>query len=196
MLIIVLIIAPFVVGTGPDNRNKHSNKGFAKSVQQSIESIGTVSMKAIIFDPIEMNSKVSRKGAAIDAYRAKQLQLFSAQARQNNPNMIMTGESCALGTGSCYKVLVSIKSNGFFIFNAVTKSNLFHRYGDALVYYICFKDKVSSVIFTMHKLELANKSMTIAQLKNYSIKRSTNLYLVNIVSKFNQLSMRINASMR
>lgn len=103
-LIIVIIIAPFVAGD-PRNRNKNPKKKNPTSVQpKQTTAIAIASTKGNAFTPIVMKKKPLRTGKAVEDYRAKLLKSYSPAAKKNNPNMVITGESCAFGTGSWYKV--------------------------------------------------------------------------------------------
>lgn len=58
-----------------------------------------------VFEPIEMVfPDTVRTGAAADEYKQTKLAPLPARAKKDDPNMVMTGESCARGLGSLYKV--------------------------------------------------------------------------------------------
>ncbi|XP_031636652.1 uncharacterized protein LOC116349388 [Contarinia nasturtii] len=79
-----------------------------------------------------------RKGPAAIEYVNDLLTPLKSGASDKDPNLIMTGESCARGLGSLY----------------IVKTDE----GETL-YTLCFNDKKASAIYTTHIVDLANKTL-------------------------------------
>lgn len=60
-----------------------------------------------VFQPIDMKfPETVRSGSAAEEYKVSKLASLKSGARKEDPNLIMTGESCARGLGSLYDVWV------------------------------------------------------------------------------------------
>lgn len=80
----------------------------AEGKTEKLESIPVVTKDepgAKKFEPIKMVfPDTVRTGAAATEYKAEKLKPLPARAKIDDPNIIMTGKSCARGLGSLYEV--------------------------------------------------------------------------------------------
>lgn len=91
-LIVQLHVSARLLTSNPDDDLIYNSVPFAKSNSK-------------IFEPLPMKlSNTVRTGAKADQYKKDLLEGLHGSARKEDRNLKMTGESCARGLGSLYKV--------------------------------------------------------------------------------------------